>query len=96
MKKATAFLLTLSLILIPLLLSGCQSSDVNRSEDQSSVTVIELDEDNYWKYFNVSCDDPAVSSGEKKSISYEIAGVLDFALYEDVVFSFDVIYYTIV
>lgn len=94
MKKTTALLLTLSIILSTLLLAGCKPSELIDSEKQPERMVIELDENNYWKYFNVSCDTNGVHAGKKDSIICEITGVLSFALYENVVFSFDVFYYT--
>ena len=93
MNKTIALLLTLSIILSTLLLAGCQPSELIDSEKRPERTVIELDENNYWKYFNVSCDTDSVRAGEKGSLLCEIKGILTFALYEDVVFSFDVIYY---
>ena len=57
-------------------------------------TVVELNENNYWKYFTVSYDMNDLNVGGKGRFCYDIKGVLNYALYEDVVFSFDVIYYT--
>jgi len=75
-------------------LTGCQPLVESMDDNQANTTVIELNDNNYWKYIDVNYDSTKVSAGEKSSISYEINGVLDFALYEDVVFFFDVIFYT--
>ncbi len=61
-------------------MTGCKS--------KGSKTTIELNEDNYWKYITVT----GMEVGGVAS--YVIEGVLMCAVYEDVVFSFDVIYYT--
>lgn len=72
--------------------AGCGTNSDSNNSSNTTITVIGLNENNYWKYFN------AFQSGnideEKPTIFYEINGVLDYALYEDVVFVFDVIYYT--
>lgn len=72
--------------------AGCGTNSDSNNSSNTTITVIGLNENNYWKYFNV------FQSGnideEKPTIFYEINGVLDYALYEDVVFVFDVIYYT--
>ena len=72
--------------------AGCGKNSESNNSSNATITVIGLNENNYWKYFNV------IQSGnideEKPTIFYEINGVLDYALYEDVVFVFDVIYYT--
>lgn len=72
-------------------LVGCKQEGNQTKGEQPVRTVIELNENNYWKYLSV------MQSGdiddEKPTISHEINGVLDYALYEDVVFAFDVIYY---
>lgn len=73
-------------------LAGCQPEGEPEDENLPVRTVVELNENNYWKYINVSHS--ANYDDEKASISYEISGVLDYALYENVVISFDVIYYT--
>ena len=94
MKKALSLFLIVSILLTPLSLIGCQPKEETENENQPARTVVELTEDNYWKYITVNSEAISVSAGGKGSISYEIKGVLDFALYEDVVFSFDVFYYT--
>ena len=94
MKNIVSYFLMLCIILAAFSITGCQPSETVGSENIPVRTVIELDDGNYWKYFNVNCSGNGVRAGEKEPISYEITGVLDYALYEDVVFSFDVIYYT--
>ena len=90
MKKFLAILICV--IMCVTLLASCDSEEHEHINDKDAITVIELNENNYWKYINV------IQSGntddEKPIIDYEINGVLDYALYEDVVFVFDVIYYT--
>lgn len=73
-------------------LVGCQPEETTANENQPTRTVVELNESNYWKYLNVNHSESY--DEENASVFYEINGVLDFALYEDVVFLFDVIYYT--
>ncbi len=93
MKKGITIILILCLALSAFVLTGCKASDKIPTENNDSKTVIELDDRNYWKYFNVSYGRNGVHQGNYESITYEITGVLDYALYEDIVFSFDVIYY---
>ena len=90
MKKLFAILICA--IMCVTLLASCDSEEHEHINDKDAITVIELNENNYWKYINVSHS--ASYDDERKSISYEITGVLDYALYEDVVVLFDVIYYT--
>ncbi len=94
MKKIASALLILSVLLTALSFVGCQAQEDPDNENQPGRTVVELNENNYWKYFQITSGVNNVHAGGKGSISYEIRGVLDYALYEDVVFSFDVIYYT--
>lgn len=42
----------------------------------------------------MTCENNGISAGDKDSILCEITDVLDYALYEDVCFTFDVIYYS--
>lgn len=84
MKKIVVLL---SLILI-FSMVGCKSNGENSDDDRPAKTIIELNENNYWKYITVKASSASVYA------MYEINGVLEFALYEDVVFEFDVIYYT--
>ncbi len=92
MKKIKSIILMLIICLLSAFtLVGCQNQQpVN--ENQPTRTVVELNENNYWKYFNVS--QSGNIDDEKPTVFHEINGVLDYALYEDVVFFFDVIYYT--
>ena len=85
MEKIVGLLLSLILIFS---MAGCKSNGENSDEDRSTKTIIELNENNYWKYITVKGTSAGVLA------MYEINGVLEFALYEDVVFEFDVIYYT--
>lgn len=89
MRKIIKLFLGLVLIFF---VAGCGTNSESNNSSSAKITVIGLNENNYWKYFNV------IQSGnideEKPTIFYEINGVLDYALYEDVVFVFDVIYYT--
>ena len=88
MKKIFSFFIGVMLMFC---IVGCGTNSESSNGRTTTNTVIELNENNYWKYFNVfqseNIDD------EKPTIFYEIQGVLDYALYEDVVFAFDVIYY---
>lgn len=92
MKKTISLLLVVISLFSMLTFVGCQQEEPAMNENQLTQTVVELNENNYWKYFNVhqsgNIDD------EKPTVFHEINGVLDYALYEDVVFAFDVIYYT--
>lgn len=89
MKKIFSFFIGVMLMFC---IVGCGTNSESSNGRTTTNTVVELNENNYWKYFNVfqsgNIDD------EKPTIFYEIQGVLDYALYEDVVFVFDVIYYT--
>lgn len=91
MKKYISLLLVILSLISMLTLSGCQVEKSVTNKNESTRTVVELNENNYWKYFSIrqsgNIDD------EKPTVFHEINGVLDFALYEDVVFQFDVIYY---
>ncbi len=92
MKKAVSALLILCFLLSTLLLSGCQT--VIPPEDNGAVhTEVDLDMNNLWKYITISISGPA-AAGSEASIHCEINGVLDYALYEDVVIGFNVYYYT--
>lgn len=73
-------------VVMLLCLCGCSSAEKNY-EKQEFETIIELNEENYWKYFNVN------GSGSGLIAIYHITGVLDFALYEDVVFEYDIVYH---
>ena len=95
-RNIVAFLLCI-IALTALLAAGCQPTDKDNGggkEQQSTQTVIELDEHNYWKYFTVGYDMSNLYPGGKGQFSYDIRGVLDYALYDEVVLSFDVFYYT--
>ncbi len=96
MKKITSIVLIITLLLLSVFtFSGCKKSNTaNNEENLPERTVVLLNENNYWKYMDVTTDIGSVFAGGKGSISYDINGVLDYALYEDVVFSFDVFYYT--
>lgn len=94
MKKILSLFLIISMVLSTLLLVGCQPAEEPDNDIQPVRTVVELNENNYWKYFEISSDVNNVHAGGDGTFSYEIRGVLDYALYEDVVFTFDVIYYT--
>ena len=94
MKKILSLFLIISMVLSTLLLVGCQPAEEPDNDIQPVRTVVELNENNYWKYFEISSDANNVHAGGDGTFSYEIRGVLDYALYEDVVFTFDVIYYT--
>lgn len=94
MKKIIVLFLAYGIILSAFLLAGCQLSDNSKEREESKQTVIELNENNFWKYLAVSYDADNLSAGAKGWFCYNIQGALDFALYEDVVFSFEVIYYT--
>lgn len=98
MKRNFAVFFACVIALTALLFTGCQSSDKDgggsEKVQQSTQTVVELDENNYWKYFTVTYDMNNLYPSGKGRFSYDIKGVLDYALYDEVVFSFDVFYYT--
>lgn len=92
-RQCCAFILaSVSLLIFTLLLTGCFAGDDSDEEPDYAYESVVLDDNNYWKYLNVGTDIRMASDG-KQSIYYTIEGVLDFALYEDVILSFDVIYY---
>ena len=87
MKKIVSLLLVLiiSIISMPLLF-GCQT------KENPKTNIIEIDNNNYWKYFNVT----GVSSGGSYQNSfYKIEGILNFALYDNIIIAYDVIYYQV-
>lgn len=94
MKKTIALLLAYTIVLSAFLLAGCQPSDNSKEKEESGRTVVELNENNFWKYLTVNYDMNNLKAGEKGRFCCDIQGVLNYALYENVVFSFDVIYYT--
>lgn len=75
-----------SIVLTALLLTGCQPSDNGNDKEQPTRTVVELNENNYWKYFTVSYDMNNLNAGGKGRFCYDIKGVLDYALYEELYF----------
>lgn len=94
MKRNIIAFFVCGIVLTALLFTGCQpATGSSDGKEQPTQTVIELGENNYWKYFNISYDMNNLYPGGKGRFAYEIEGVLGFALYEDVVFSFDVFYY---
>ncbi len=95
MKRVLALALVMALCLLLIsALFGCQNDKIPFGGIESEKTVIELNENNYWKYINMQLEADNGTAGEMDSLSCIISGVLDFALYEDVVLSFDVFYYT--
>ncbi len=95
MKRMLLFVPVMALCLLSTVaLFGCQSDKTPNGNVEPEKTVIELNENNYWKYINMQLEVDNGSAGEMYSTSCVVSGVLDFALYEDVVISFDVIYYT--
>lgn len=56
MKKSIALFLACGIVLTALLLTGCQMSGNGDEKEQTTRTVVELNENNYWKYFTVSYD----------------------------------------
>ena len=94
MKKSIAIFLACIIVLTAFFLTGCQMSGNGDEKGQTTRTVVELNENNYWKYFTVNYDMNNLNAGGKGQFNYDIEGVLDYALYEDVVFTFEVSYYT--
>ncbi|MBR7116982.1 MAG: hypothetical protein IKC87_04660 [Clostridia bacterium] len=94
MKRILSLLMVVSILLSTLLFVSCQPTEEPDNENQPIRTVVELNENNYWKYFEISFDSNNVHAGGDGTFGYKIMGVLDYALYEDAVFTFDVIYYT--
>lgn len=92
MKRFCAFASAiLSLLSFALLLTGCFAVDDRNENPDAMYETVVLDDNNYWKYLNISSDTEKTSDGERFVCC--VNGVIDFALYEDVVLSFDVIYY---
>ncbi len=93
MRKYISLLLVIMIGLTPIFtLVACQPQEAPTDESTPTRTVVELNENNYWKYIDIS--QSGNIDDEKPTVFHEINGVLDYALYEDVVFAFDVIYYT--
>ena len=65
MKKSIALFLACGIVLTALLLTGCQMSGNGDEKEQTTRTVVELNENNYWKYFTVSYDMNNLNAGEK-------------------------------
>ncbi|MCR4898031.1 MAG: hypothetical protein K5892_02280 [Acholeplasmatales bacterium] len=92
MKK----LALLSLFLV-LLLFGCNNKSSSNDNEVSSTNEvkndryeIELTMDNYWKYFSNTVEEYTAS--QYTDIIYENTGILNFAYYEDVVFTLELSY----
>lgn len=83
MKRAQSFLLALVLCLS--VLSGCAARQTRH--------VVELNDENLWKYLAISLTTDFVDAESESPLECSIRGVLDYALYEDVVLTFDVVYY---
>lgn len=81
------FFVVLLVLILVFSMTGCKINEDYTDNKYPTKTVVELNEDNYWKYLSVN-----ISSSNYFAIC-EINGALDFALYEDVVLVFDVIYY---
>ncbi len=95
MKRIISLVLIMALCLLSTaVLFSCQGDDKSEGDAAPATTTVELNENNYWKYINMQLEADNASPGDISSVSCEISGALDFALYEDVVLSFDVIYYT--
>ena len=93
MKRILSIFLLISVISALLLISGCGLAEEGKNENCPERTIVELNDNNYWKYFEITSSANNTHSGGVGSFVYEIRGALDFALYDDVVFSFDVIYF---
>lgn len=68
MKRSIVAFFVCVITLTVLLFTGCQSTDKDNDGDnnqQSTQTVVELDENNYWKYFTVIYDMSNLYSGGK-------------------------------
>ena len=65
MKKSIALFLACGIVLTALLLTGCQMSGNGDEKGQTTRTVVELNENNYWKYFTVNYDMNNLNAGEK-------------------------------
>ena len=86
MKRILSFLLAVAVFLITL--SGCAAG-----ERKQKCTVVELTEENLWRYVAVSLDTDFVPAQSDGALECSVNGVLDWALYENVVLTFDVVYY---
>ena len=83
MKRALSFLLALVLCLS--VLSGCAVRQTRH--------VVELNNENLWKYLSVSLTTDFVDAESEAPLACSIRGVLDYALYENVVLTFEVVRY---
>lgn len=74
MKMNIAAFFACLIALTTLLFTGCQSADKDGGENnqQPTQTVIELDENNYWKYFAVTYDMSNLYPGGKGQFFYDI------------------------
>ncbi len=94
MKKALSMILVLCLVFSVFAFTGCAPTVEEPNENQPIRHTVDLTVDNLWKYVDVSITGNGANAGSDVSIFGSIKGVLDFALYENVVIAFDVIYYT--
>ena len=77
-KRNIVVFFTCAIELTVLLFTGCQSFDKDGggNNQQTTQTVIELDENNYWKYFAVTYDMSNLYPGGKGQFFYDIKGDL--------------------
>lgn len=81
MRKALCVVLIISLCI-------CSFPGCSEKERQ----VVELTNDNYWQYLNVSEGNDFAEANSETALSGSIRGVLDYAYYEDVVLIYEVAY----
>lgn len=77
MKMNIAAFFACLIALTTLLFTGCQSADKDGGENnqQPTQTVIELDENNYWKYFVITYDMSNLYHGGKGQFFYAIKSI---------------------
>ena len=75
MKRILVFLLAAAVFLTGL--SGCAAGEGKRTR-----TVVELTQENLWKYIAVALDTDFVPAQSDEALEGSVNGVLDYALYE--------------
>ena len=83
MKRTLFSLLILACCLT--VFSGCSARQTRH--------VVKLTDDNLWQYVAVSPATDFVAAASDAPLTCSIRGVLDYALYENVILTFEVVYY---
>ena len=95
MKKICFIILTLSMFVLCSCSNKTTKSIVTKDENGMIVDdkirhyEIDLNMDNYWKYFENTVNEYSAGANSHDTIEYENLGVLSFAYYENVIFTFE-------